>query len=296
MLAAGAGKVYWLRVYKKHLRKGLAALLKLIESDAWIVCESNSLRQVAEPGCFIVLKKDNSDIFKPSCQSVLKYADRIVTFDGVEYDVSPMRLDRLKQDADYGKWLIREPATAIVLAGGRSRRMKENKSLLPVNDKPMIEFIVKQLENSFSEIIIGTDQPEKFSFLNLKTVADQSSGCGPIMGIYSCLEASVNDFNLVVACDIPLIDMNFISQMLLKAKGYDAVVPVIDGDKYEPLYAVYRKSALQEIANMITAGKFKISYLFDDIKVNFVPMSAHHNFWNLNTREDYRKFLNHMKF
>ena len=52
MLAAGAGRVFWLRAMKTHLEEGISALLDIIGNDVICVCESNSLRQVVEPGAF----------------------------------------------------------------------------------------------------------------------------------------------------------------------------------------------------------------------------------------------------
>ena len=56
LLAAGASKVFWLRTLKTHLHEGFSALLERVEPDSMLVCESNSLRQVVEPGIFLMVK------------------------------------------------------------------------------------------------------------------------------------------------------------------------------------------------------------------------------------------------
>ncbi len=89
MLAAGAKKVYFLRIQPGHLAEGLAALLEAIPAPSCVVCESTSLRQVLEPGLFLVLKKAGSTEMKPSCEKVLGQVDRIIHFNGSGWDFPP---------------------------------------------------------------------------------------------------------------------------------------------------------------------------------------------------------------
>jgi molybdopterin-guanine dinucleotide biosynthesis protein len=101
MLAAGASKVFWLRAEKRSLRKGFAALLERIGADAVCICESNSLRQIVEPGLFIMIKERDGSKVKQSAKEVLNLADKIISFydDGFDNFLKDLRL------AD-GKWLI----------------------------------------------------------------------------------------------------------------------------------------------------------------------------------------------
>ena len=89
MLNAGSGKVYWLRVLKEHLKEGIENLLKLIPDNACVVCESNSSREILEPGIFIVIKDINIDNIKSSCNNVIHYADKIINFDDNDWDFQP---------------------------------------------------------------------------------------------------------------------------------------------------------------------------------------------------------------
>jgi hypothetical protein len=86
MLASGAEQVYWLQVWRTHLEEGIAALLDIIGDDVVSVCESNSLRLFIEPGVFIMVKSCGEENWKPSAQNVAQYADRIVFFDGSEFN------------------------------------------------------------------------------------------------------------------------------------------------------------------------------------------------------------------
>ncbi|GAI96847.1 unnamed protein product, partial [marine sediment metagenome] len=183
LLAAGAADVFWLRVLQTQIQEGITALLDVIGPDAVIVCESNSLRQVVEPGLFLMVKSGNSKTWKSSAKQVRKFADRIVVSDGSGFDFD---IDRLKL-AD-GKWSLpvatSEPdkhlgplaeATAIIMAGGDSHRMGIDKSMLPIktahktNPRPIVEVICEQLRGSFDQILISANEVEKLAFLGFET-------------------------------------------------------------------------------------------------------------------------------
>ena len=181
--------------------------------------------------------------------------------------------------------------TAIVLAGGNSSRMKgSDKSMLPVRGVPMISHIVRQLELHFDEVIIGSGDVEKYKFLGHMVVADREKGCGPLMGIYSCLIASETDINFVTACDIPYINISLIRKMLDLSEGADIIVPVSGSDHYETLYAIYKKSVIPFAADLLSEGKFKISGLFEKVETRFIPFDPGTWYHNINYEEDYRNF------
>lgn len=91
---AGAEKVYWLRVLKSRLEPGARALLETIGENAWVVCESNSLRTVLEPGLFLMVTADPSAPMKPSAATVSHYADAFIRFDtgGLGFDIEDISI------------------------------------------------------------------------------------------------------------------------------------------------------------------------------------------------------------
>ena len=284
LLAAGAAKVFWLRVMKTHLKEGLAALLDKIGADAVSLCESNSLRQVVKPGLFLMVRGKDPRKWKSSADAVKKYADKVVVSDGSSFDFDIGRIKLLG-----GKWVMQERATAIIMAGGDSSRMGMDKSVLAINGKPIVEIIAEQLRTSFSQTLISANDAEKFAFLGLQIVPDRIQGQGPLMGIASALEASANEVNFVVACDIPHIDLAYVRKMLSRAKGADIVIPRSRDKEYEPLFAVYNKSALEAINEVLRTGGRKISDVFTRCKVRYIELKAD-SFANLNTRAEYEEF------
>ncbi len=178
-------------------------------------------------------------------------------------------------------------AAAIVLAGGGSTRMGRDKSLLPVQGRPLVQHVVEGLRPLAAEILLSANEPEKYAFLGLPVVPDERPGLGPLMGIVSALRRSAHELNLVVACDMPAIDTDFARMLLESAQGYDCVVPLNAGGRPEPLLAVYRKSVLPAAQALLDSGQRKIALLFDTCRVRYVPLPPGVQARNINTPEEY---------
>lgn len=187
---------------------------------------------------------------------------------------------------------IRENAAAIILAGGKSSRMGRDKSLLPANNLPLIGKIVSQLEDYFQEIIIGANDIEKYRFLHLPVIPDLVEGRGPLMGIYSTLLSSKHEINFVVACDIPDLNMKYVKELIRQAKDHQIVIPTWSDGNFEPLFAVYRKSVLDNVKKMLDMGQRQIRLLFELVDVKYLPLPDEGKWYrNLNTMEDYQKYI-----
>jgi len=189
------------------------------------------------------------------------------------------------------KAIFSKPMTAIILAGGKSQRMSENKALLPVSGQPLIAKLGKTLEILFQEIIISAQSTELFTFLPYPVVLDLEPDQGPLMGILSGLKASTNPVNFVIACDIPEIDFSFLKQMASFVSDYEIVVPVTGKEKYEPLFAFYNKGVVHRIESLLKREIRKIIELYPLSTVKTIPLNDSTWFYNLNNREDYIRYL-----
>jgi molybdopterin-guanine dinucleotide biosynthesis protein A len=287
MLAAGAKRVFWLRALKTHLEEGISALLDTIGNDAICVCESNSLRHLVEPGLFIMVRGDEDQELKSLAVEVERYADLNVYFDGTGFDINPDDIGL----AD-GRWSYRLPATAIIMAGGSGRRLGRDKSMLQVAGQPMIKHICDQLRPHFNQILISSNDVSKYDFVGVEVVPDRIAGQGPLMGIASAMDASANDVNFVMACDIPQVDTFLMRWMLRECRDYDGAVPRWGGSCYEPLFAVYRKRMLNIINELLAAGVRKIDEVYNHTRISYIDIAEDCRLRNINTMADYRKFLN----
>jgi molybdopterin-guanine dinucleotide biosynthesis protein A len=189
----------------------------------------------------------------------------------------------------------REPVSLIILAGGESRRMKRNKALLPLKGITLIEYILCQIEGRFDEVLISVSDLEKLRFLSYPLVLDEKPLQGPMMGIMSALEISRNEKNFIMACDIPDINLAFMKQLISRAKGWDAVIPIQPHGRREPLFAVYSKHILPQMKKLIDTDNLSLLPLLDQCRVKYVEIEDPSWLVNLNTEEDYRKFLKEFK-
>ncbi len=286
MLASGAGRVFWLRALKAHLEEGIAALLDITGVGAVSVCETNSLRRVVEPGLFFMVERRGEENYKASAKDVVRYADRIVRFDGSEFDIGTDEVEL----AD-GRWSCKLKATAIIVAGGNSVRMGQDKSMLPVGGQPMIEHIIGQIRPYFDQILISADDKSKYSFLGVEVIPDEVEGRGPLGGIASALKASASELNFVVACDMPEVDMALVRAMLRDGREFDAVVPRRGPSRYEPLFAVYKKGVVAGIAAGLLSGNYRIMDALSGCKIKYVDLGDNEVIKNLNTTGDYEEFV-----
>ena len=185
--------------------------------------------------------------------------------------------------------------TGIVLAGGENQRMGVDKAFLRIADMPMIEHVLRALRKSVERIIIVTNSPGAYASYDALVITDACNMRGPLTGIYSGLLHSRDEYNVVVACDMPFLNSRLLSYMIGLAGEYDAVLPKI-GDFIEPLHAVYRRGLLQVIEDHIKRDQRKIRGIFTGLRVRHVTEKEidrfdplRRSFINLNTPEEYKE-------
>ncbi|MBO8141220.1 MAG: molybdenum cofactor guanylyltransferase [Firmicutes bacterium] len=183
-------------------------------------------------------------------------------------------------------------ACGVLLAGGRSTRMKANKALLDWRGEPLIAALARKFSDWFGQVVLITNSPSEYEFLSLPTRPDRVPGIGPLAGIESGLLASRFDKVFVAACDMPFLNEGLVRHMVQVAAGWDAAVPRI-GHRREPLHAVYGKTCLPHIAQLIESGRYAVAPLFERVRVRFVEEEEVRRFgdpeqlfFNCNTPED----------
>lgn len=185
----------------------------------------------------------------------------------------------------------------FVLAGGRSSRMGRNKALLPETpvEKPsglsLIERICRRVAAVTQPVtIIGAT--EIYQGLGFPVEPDIHPGCGPLSGIETALTITSADWNLVVACDMPLASPDLFAKLLgATDPGVDCILPVRPDGFLEPLCAVYHRRALQEVENALRRGEYKVTAALNRLQVHHFALDNENDVVNINTPEDYRMFL-----
>lgn len=177
----------------------------------------------------------------------------------------------------------------IILAGGRSSRMGEDKAFLALGEHSLVERIInKGREAGIGEIIVVTNEVWKYAFLNVKVVQDFYPGMGPLAGIHAGLFHAKFMNNFIIPCDMPFVTSGLIVKLLNEQKDCQVVVPMMDG-KYQPLAAIYTKHCIPLIESLLKGDITKVIRLYDLVKTCYVELKEDVSFFNINTPEDYFK-------
>lgn len=164
--------------------------------------------------------------------------------------------------------------TLALQAGGQSRRMGQEKGLMPFRGITLIERVLQRLSPLADEILITTNQPEKYAFLGLPMVKDVLPGRGSIGGLLTALTCATHSFVAVAACDMPFANLPLFRHQLelLQNHSAEAVVPLLPGG-YEPLHAVYRRDpCLQAVTLAIQSDQWRLTGWIPS--VNILSLSA----------------------
>ena len=162
----------------------------------------------------------------------------------------------------------------IVLAGGMSRRLGRNKAVEPVGGEPLVDRVIGRLSDVASQIVVVVNDKERAAELRLpseaKVVQDAYPDCGSLGGIFTGLRGADLGWGLVVACDMPFLNVKLLQHLVSSTDGFDAVVPMLEG-RPEPTHALYSKACLPHIERRLKDSDLKIARFFDDVRVNLVP-------------------------
>lgn len=185
-----------------------------------------------------------------------------------------------------------ESISAIILAGGQSRRMGRDKALIDYNGKPIIAHVIDTLRELSDDVIVVSNRSEIYAPFGARIVPDYDPPSGPLGGILTGLSAAKNDLALVVACDMPFLNRSLLRYLIERAGKVDAVVMQYQ-DEYEPLHAVYRRTCLPSIQRHLANGDRRVISFFADVHLLTVPAEewlpldpAARSIANLNTPED----------
>lgn len=181
--------------------------------------------------------------------------------------------------------------TGIILSGGKSSRMGTEKGLVEYKGKALIEYSINALCSVCDELVISSGN-DCYSYLNIPIVGDEIENCGPIGGIYSCMKAIPSDIYLVISCDVPNVTAQLFANLLNVLNQNEAVIPVDDNGKQQPLVACYASDCFTIFESELQEGKFKMMKLLSKLNVRYYPISKELNFksanlfFNANTPED----------
>ncbi len=186
--------------------------------------------------------------------------------------------------------------TVVIQAGGVSSRMGEDKALKPFLGRPLIQRVIERLTPIADEMIVTTNRPADYEFLNMRLGADLKPGRGALGGLYTAIASATSPFVAVVACDMPFASPMLIegARRLMVEEEADVVIAKTEAG-YEPFHALYRReTCLPAIESTMDADQWKVIAWFPQVKtrtLSLVEMKSMDPsglcFWNLNTPEEF---------
>lgn len=184
------------------------------------------------------------------------------------------------------------PFSVAILAGGKSKRMGQNKALLKLNGISILQRVINTVNPLTNDLFLVTNSPDIYHDFALPMVPDIIPHKAALGGIYTAIEHAKNDWVFVVACDMPLLNPKAITFLADQRQGADIVVPLIETNP-ETLHAFYKKSCLPAIEKPLQNNNLKIIGFFDDVSVKYIdkqmlkPITTNFDFLiNLNTPQE----------
>ena len=181
---------------------------------------------------------------------------------------------------------------AFILAGGASTRMGTDKSQLLIERQTFTDRIANTLRQvTDSVILVGRSAVDS----SLPSVPDVYPQWGALGGVHAALTACKRDWAIVVACDLPFVTSALFHHLASLRLDHDAVVPVQQDGRPQPLAALYRVDpCLQTTTELIETGHRRPLDLLETVQTRWVAFAEIRNldqaeqfFVNINTPEDY---------
>ena len=188
--------------------------------------------------------------------------------------------------------------TSIILAGGRSLRLGRRKAVETICGKSLLERAIEKLRTISSQILVVTsqEQPDLPVACEAEVVVDIYPGKGPLAGICTGLLASRFPYSIVVACDMPFLNVELLRYMIELSDGVDVVIPRSGKGMIEPLHAIYSRNCINTIRAQLERGHLKISQALDILRVRYVEQEEcrkfdpqHLSFFNVNSMLDLKR-------
>ncbi len=186
--------------------------------------------------------------------------------------------------------------SVVIQAGGQSSRMGQDKALKLFLGRPLIQRVIERLQRIADELLVTTNHPEDYAFLNLPLFTDLKPGRGPLGGLYTALFSAKHSIVAVAACDMPFANAELFkaaSDILVQEEA--DVVIAKTGEGYEPLHAVYRREiCIPAIEAAIDSDKWRMDSWFPQVKIRLLTLDEIKRydpdglaFSNINTPEEF---------
>lgn len=177
----------------------------------------------------------------------------------------------------------------FVLVGGKSTRMGQDKALLPWHSQRLVEKVASTVAAVTGSVTL-VGHPERYGSLGIFCLADRRPELGPLAGIEAALEAAQGEWNLIVGCDMPDINVDALRGLLDQAdRTHASCVAVRDiAGQIHPLCAAYHVQCLPTITRSLDEGRLKLMNVLQELQAEYFPVPM--ELTNINTPEDWLRW------
>lgn len=189
--------------------------------------------------------------------------------------------------------------TGVILAGGQARRMEgQDKGLVLLNNKAMIEYVIDTMKSQVGTLLINANRNhDKYGAYGFDIVSDELSGyCGPLAGMASSLNKTKTPYMLTAPCDSPFIPNDLVKRLVTSLEKEDADISVAhNGERMQPVFCLMKKELLSSMTDFLNLGERKIDKWFNQHNLAIADFSdIPETFDNLNTLEDIQAVENNL--
>jgi molybdenum cofactor guanylyltransferase len=187
--------------------------------------------------------------------------------------------------------ISKNDVTAVILAGGQARRMEgQDKGLVLLKNKPMIEYVIDILKPQVGNLLINANRNhDKYSEYGFDIVSDELSGYhGPLAGMASSLNMIITPYMLTAPCDSPFIPEDLAERLITALESNNADISVAhNGERMQPVFCLMKKELMSSMNDFLHQGERKIDKWFNQHNLAIADFSdIPKTFDNLNTLED----------
>lgn len=181
--------------------------------------------------------------------------------------------------------------TGVILAGGQARRMGgEDKGLIVLGNKPMVEYIIDIFQPQVANLLINANRNQSvYAEYGTQVISDDLSGyCGPLAGMASAMTKIETNYLVTTPCDSPFIPLDLVKRLAIPFINKENEISVAhDGERIQPVFCMLKSSVQHSLNSYLQSGERKIDRWFEQHKTTLVDFSdTPETFENINTQED----------
>lgn len=184
---------------------------------------------------------------------------------------------------------------AVILAGGKSTRMGEDKLVMRLGGETVLSSAVRRFAECFDRVYISVGEAGKYPGISAAELIDTYRGCGPMAGLHAAFTQTEEQAVFLAAADLPYSSPEAALRIAELCGDMDACVIRDDAGNMEPLFGCYRCSILPRVEAFLAGGQRKMTRLVEESRTRYVNPKELGDLWderivlNMNRPEDYER-------